>query len=195
MNKLVKLSVLAAATLTASHAFAAAPKWDLVEVSYVNSNFDSDFANGDFEPDGFAFAGSKLLNDNFYLTGSYTSLSDEINRIDFDLDFLNLGFGYRTDLTANTDWYATVSYVRADAETSNGGSEDDNVVGLSTGVRSMLSDNFELLGEVSHIDTDGSETTFRVGAYYYLNNNFALSTGFATSNHRTTWNLGLRYAF
>ena len=64
-------------------------------------------------------------------------------------------------------------------------------------MRSKLNDVFELEGGVSYVDLDdaGDDTTFNLGARYYLTESFAFGAGVGIGDDVTTWNLGLRLEF
>lgn len=195
MKKYISLSLFAAATLFTTQAFADAPKWDLVELDYVK--FDINDTN--FEPNGFAITGTKLLTDNLFMTGSYTELSENITAIDLDIENLSLGLGYKYGLTESTDWYGALSYVDLKAEAvegNNNAANDEDGFSISTGIRSMLTDNFELAGDVTYVDIgDGDETTFSVKGYYYVTEEIALSLGYGRSHDTDAFEIGARWAF
>ena len=170
MKKLLNISLLAAATMAISPVMAAAPAWDLVEVEYVK--IDVDNLNG-FDPDGVAINGTKLIDDNFFVTGAYMTTSDDYQGVDVDYDNMEIGLGYRHSISDKTDWFSVISYVDVELEGEGrfGGraSVDDSSMGLSTGLRSMLTEQFELLGDVSYVDiNDESETTFTLKGFRKL---------------------------
>jgi len=195
MKKFIQLSLLAAAALSSAQAFAASPKWDLVELDYVKADID----DTDIEPDGFSIMATKLVTDNVFITGSFSALSDDVFGVDVDLDTLNLGVGYKHSLTESTDWYGTLSYVDVKAEGtlgSNSASVDESGFGIATGVRSMMTEQFELAGEISYVDIDDAdETTFAVKGYYYVTEQVALSAGYSVSSDADSFEIGARFAF
>ena len=195
MKNIFPLSLIAAATLFSAQALADSPKWDLIELDYVKVDID----DTDFEPNGFSITGTKLLTDNIFMTGSYTDLNDDVSGINLDLENLSLGVGYRYGLTENTDWYGALSYVDLKAEASQGNNNeanDEDGFGISTGIRSMLTDQFELAGDITYVDIgDADETTFTVKGYYYVTEQIALSLGYGISSDANNFEIGARWAF
>lgn len=195
MKKFIKLSLLAAATLTATQAFAASPKWDFVELEYVQVNID----DSSLEPSGLGLTGSKLLSDNVFLTGSYIATTDDIGGVDIDLDQFDLGIGYKYAMSEQTDWYASLSYVSIEAEASAGFASsniDEDGFGIATGIRSMLTDEIEVGVDVSYVDIDeDDETTVTLEGTYYVTEAIGLNLGYGISSDANTLNLGVRFAF
>lgn len=189
------MTLLAAATLLSSQVFAASPKWDLVELDYVKIDID----DSNIEPDGFAVKWSSLVTDNIFVTGSYSATRDKINNVDLDYDNWNLGVGYKYSLGKSTDWFGTLSYVDVEAAANSrfaATSIDDNGFEITTGLRSMLTEKFELAGEISYVDIgDADETTITAKAYYYVTDNFALSAGYGIGGDAKELQIGARYAF
>lgn len=195
MKKVIQLSLLAAATISSTQAFADSPKWNLVELDYINADIDE----APYDPSGFGIMGTKLISGNVFVTGSYSSLNDDLFGADVDLNTLNLGVGSKHSITESTDWYGVLSYVDLEAEASfagNNSSNDEDGFGISTGVRSMLTEQFELAGEISYVDIgDDNETTVSVKGYYYVTEQVALSMGYNLSSDANTYEIGARYAF
>ena len=59
-------------SLLCANAYAASPSWDFVQGGYVQADIED---AGDFEPKGFELRGFKSFGENFFLMGSYSSLS------------------------------------------------------------------------------------------------------------------------
>lgn len=188
-----KLALAVALSVASAGAFAAAPAWDFIQGSYVITDFDeSDFS---YEPDGFAFSGSKLITDDIFITGEYSMQEDDILGIDVDLDMLTLGVGYRYALSNKTDLFGIVSY--EDVEISRTGlSDDEDGFGLQAGVRSMILDNLELRGAIKYIDLDeDDDTSVLVSADYFFSPVFAVGVSYETSDDLSTFGLNARYNF
>ncbi|BCO17245.1 MULTISPECIES: outer membrane beta-barrel protein [unclassified Alteromonas] len=188
-----KLALAVALSVASAGAFAAAPAWDFVQGSYVITDFDeSDFS---YEPDGFAFSGSKLVTDDVFVTAEYSMQEDDILGIDVDLDMLTIGLGYRYAWSEKTDLFGIVSY--EDVELSGSGqSADEDGFGLTAGVRSMVTDNIEVRGAVKYIDLDeDDDTSVLVGADYFLSPMFAVGLSYETSDDLSTFGINARYNF
>jgi hypothetical protein len=200
-----KLAISIAATIAAStSAFAddhsqSGPKWDLVEVGYVEADLDD---NGS-SPSGFSAAFSKSLGKGFYLTGHYRDVSEDVvifaQSVEVDVSQLSLGAGYRLSVSDSTDVYGQVTYENLEAGASAQGesaSEDDNGFGAEIGLRSMVTESLELGAKVGYLDVaDDSDTTFGASAYYYVTNSVAVGATYETWDGVDFMGLNLRYAF
>ncbi|GAB3003091.1 outer membrane beta-barrel protein [Psychrosphaera aestuarii] len=182
----MKKLLLASALLLSMGSAHAADKvrWDSVSASYESLDLDgSKFT-------GFGVSGTKLLNENVFLTGSYSSVSDDVtvygSTIDFELNSLSVGAGYRYALSNTTDFFGVVSYVDLSAEVSGFGTSGDGSesgFGLEGGVRSLLNEQFELMGSISYVDVaDDSEVGFGVKGIYHFNEQFSASLGYQSGD-------------
>lgn len=178
----MKKLLVAMAFLLAMGSAQAADKvrWDSVSASYESLDLDgSKFA-------GFGVSGTKLLNENVFLTGSYVSVSDDMtvfgSTIDLEVSTLSLGAGYRYALSNDTDFFGVVSYVDYTADVSGFGTSSDaseSGFGLEGGVRSLLNEQFELMGSISYVDVaDESEVGFGVKGIFHFNDKFSASLGY-----------------
>jgi hypothetical protein len=201
MNKVF----LGAAVLlsVASTQVMAGPNWNQASASYLSADIGD---NDDI--DGLGLSGTKLLNSNFFLAGSYSSLTLETfnafgYEVDADLNFLSLGVGARKAVAGNTDIYGIVSYEKIDLSVSTGfggfysaAVDDESGYGLRIGVRSMMTPKVEVNGEISYIDVlDDAETGFGFGAAYYFTNQFSAGAGYNTSDDIDTLNLTATFNF
>ncbi|MED5426092.1 MAG: outer membrane beta-barrel protein, partial [Pseudomonadota bacterium] len=169
MKRTILASIFGALSL---NTFAASPSYDFVKAGYVQADIED---AGDFEPSGFQIQGFKSLNENVYLTGRYGQLGEDVSGVDIDLDYASAGVGYRYGLTQNTDFFGEVTYeyVNIDVELDSISGEDDNGYGITAGIRSMLSEQFELRGAIRYIDIEDDETAFEIGADYFFTPQFS----------------------
>lgn len=174
-NKSLALTTILFATLSVSTiSIAKSPSWNNIGVGYVSV----DIEDSNFEPTGFTLLGSKLINDNVYLHGNYRLVSEDVNNNDVELSTLNLGLGVRHGLDETTDLFGQISYLNAEIEVGNF-SDDENGYSLAAGVKSMLSDNFEVMVKATRDSLDGeSETAFGIGASFYLNEKVSIGAGY-----------------
>ena len=186
---------LSVALLFSGAAFANSPSWDLVELNYVKAEID----DTDLEPDGFGLTGSVLVTENIFLMADYTALNESAFDIDVDLDTITAGVGYRYGISSTTDLYGTLSYEYAEASIEGLFAEDlsgsDNGYGVTVGVRSMLTDAFELGGSIAYIDIDEDDTIFTVEGRYYFTDNFAAGVSYGVAEDADLYTVSLRYAF
>ncbi|MFC6440324.1 outer membrane beta-barrel protein [Bowmanella sp. JS7-9] len=145
-----------------------APNWKFVEGGWAQAEFLGVNMNG------FNLGGSAEVNENVFLRGDFT----QVSKSGVDLDWTSLGGGYIFSVNNTTDMYVGVSYERVGADD---GEDDmsDSGYGVQAGVKSMLTDNFELNGEVGYVSIDGeSETMFTIGGQFYVNKQFAIGASY-----------------
>lgn len=178
---LVSLTVLSATALSSFSAMANTPDWRYVEGGFIS--YDTD---GRVDPDGVFAAGKYLLNPNIYLNGELGWA--ESGNVDFTN--LTIGGGYRYPVNKTTDVYAGANFERVDSDYY-----DDNGYSLVTGVRSMVLPELEVTGELGYVDINDGDITLKAGAYYYLNNQFALGASYEFMDDSDVLQLTARYAF
>jgi opacity protein-like surface antigen len=196
--KMKKILLTSALLLSLGSAQAAqAPRWDSVSASYQSVDVESQTFTG------FGIAGSKLLDDNFFVTAGYRSVSDDIRvsneSVEVDLNALSVGLGYRQPISQNTDVFGVVSYEDMEVEGSYQGysqSNSDNGYGLQVGVRSMLTEQFELGASLQYIDiADDSATAFAVSALYNFTEQFSAGIGFSKGEDMDAFSVSGVYFF
>lgn len=191
MKKLLLASSLFLALGSAQAA--EAPKWDFVDASYLSTKADGDRFNG------LGLSASKLINENVFVLGSYSYQNIDEDQYEADINGFSAGVGYRHAVAENTDVFGAVEYiyVDADAEVSGGGSfsDSENGYGMKLGVRSMLTNEFEVQGVVNYVDLDGSDTSFTVKGLYHFNKQFALGAGFTKADDADTLSATATYFF
>ena len=191
MKRTILASIFGALSL---NAFAASPSYDFVKAGYVQADIED---AGDFEPTGFQIQGFKSLNENVYLTGRYGQLGEDVSGVDIDLDYASAGVGYRYGLTQNTDFFGEVTYeyVNIDVELDSISGEDDNGYGITAGIRSMLSEQFELRGAIRYIDIEDDETAFEIGADYFFTPQLSFGATYVIADDVDLLGVSARYTF
>ena len=191
MKRTILASIFGALSL---NAFAASPSYDFVKAGYVQADIED---AGDFEPSGFQIQGFKSLNENVYLTGRYGQLGEDVSGVDIDLDYASAGVGYRYGLTQNTDFFGEVTYeyVNLDIELDSISGEDDNGYGITAGIRSMLSEQFELRGAIRYIDIEDDETAFEIGADYFFTPQLSFGATYVIADDVDLLGVSARYTF
>ena len=132
--------------------------YDYVGIGYPHLSVDTTY-RASFH--GLAVEGSKLLNENFFIQGTYIDTSTDKVKfqgrdINIGVDFSQYQFslGYRYPLQPGTDLIATAGYVRGSTHVSGGGSATDKVYPLSVGVKSRLKEDIEGSAEGLVIEGD-----------------------------------------
>ncbi len=195
MKKIAIAIALVAATGVAQAA--ERPEWNQLGIAYQSLDVNGESING------FGVAGSALISEQLFVAGSFARASEEVNMfgesVDLDLDTTSLGLGFRHPLSANTDFFAVVSYEKIEATAyymGESGSASDNGVGLTGGFRSMLTESFEIGGSLAYITIDDeSETAVSVGADYYLTPSIALGLAHSVADDVDTTSVGVTFVF
>ncbi|MCK8103329.1 outer membrane beta-barrel protein [Pseudoalteromonas sp. 2CM36K] len=193
--KMNKAALLLLTTLVASPIALAeqTPNFNFVSGGYLDADIDGESA------DGWTIDGSKLVSENVFLSGQYQTVGDSVNGADFDINWLSAGVGYRTAISSSTDFYGLLTYENIELEASYAGrseSEDENGYGLSVGLRSMVSESFELDGRLGYVDIDDdSETSISVGARYYINENVSFGANYTSLDDLDLISATVRYSF
>lgn len=166
-------------------------RWDSASLSYQSIDIDGETLTG------FGASGSKLINEDIFIAGSYSTVSDDVNisssKVELDFNSLSVGIGYRHGISQQTDLYAMISYENMEIEASfqgQSGDESDNGYGLHAGIRSLVSDNIELSGSLSYIDVaDESDTGVNVSAMYHFTEQFSAGVGYSKSDDVDSFSL------
>jgi hypothetical protein len=166
-------------------------RYSSVDVSYVDLEIDGGVA--DVNGDGIELSGSYELSKNVFLFGEWQNQS-----FDFGIDgtSIEFGAGLNHELSTDLDFVGTLSYV--DTELEFGGfSADDDGLALGGGVRSRLSDSFELSAMLNWVDYDsaGSDTGFGLLGRYFFKNTMAISFGADFADNVDVLRFGFRSEF
>ena len=121
--------------------------YDYVGIGYTHLAVDTTY-RASFH--GMALEGSKLINENFFVQGTYFDTSaDKVHFLGRDLD-INVDFkqyqfsaGYRHPLQPGTDLIATVGYIQGSTRVAKGQSVSDKAYPISLGVKSKLKEDIE----------------------------------------------------
>jgi len=192
MKKLILASTLTALMGTANASDSL--NWDLAEISYQQTKIEGESFKG------VAVAGSKTINENFFALAKFAMVSKQIELVDYDVTDYGIGLGYRYEVANQTDLFATAEFVRYNFSANLGNvvdeSEGDNGYELGLGVRSMVAENFELMGSLGYIKVDDlKETTYNISARYHVSDRIALGAGYSHNDEMKTYNLSAALFF
>lgn len=188
-----KLLLLATLVIASTPTFSETPDFNFIEAGYGIGDID-DLDGVSLK--GFAIDGSFTVGENGFITANYSSLGDEDFGIDIDAVTSSIGFGYRYSLADSTDAYASISYEYVEADIEGFGSDDDSGFGLTVGVKSRLTDQFELDGSIGYINiADESEVGFGISGHYYFTPKFAVGVSYSTAADLSVTAISARYAF
>jgi len=181
MNR--KLIVSAILSVLSLGAVADTPSFDNVEIGYTNWNLDDDFSIS-----GVELKGSAMVTDNFYIAGDFSNLSKNGN----GLTFTTIGVGYKFDFSDNTSFFAEIDYARFDGD---GGFDADGFE-ITSGVRSMLTEKFEIKAAIEYLEIDNTDSTsFIVGAAYDVTDSIAIYADYKIESDVNRFGIGARFNF
>ena len=158
------------------------------EADYVGAELDA------INPrlDGFGTLLSVELPLRFFLFGSYmdtgtSSMGEHLHARDY-----TLGAGYAYALMPNLDVNVTAGYANGRVELAGQTATSDGYT-LGLGVRSRLTNRFELEGVVRYVDFNAGNTTqYGLDAQWYFTDQVALSAFGTHSDKGTIYGVGLR---
>jgi hypothetical protein len=189
MKKLFLASVLGSMSILAQAGDAIS--YDYIQLGYTM--LDREARPGDpKEMTGYHLAGSKMLQDNFFIAGEYTANSE----VGVDITHAKAGVGYRYELRSNLDLFAQVSYLQVEIGSRLAGTFEDKGTSYDIGIRTMLNDSFELLGAVEYQkDTDEDRTFVVLSGLYQFDDTFSAFADYKTESDSDTFTLGVRYHY
>ena len=194
MNRfiLVLIAVMLAAPMLAAPAMAEGLSYNYLQAGYQRVELDDDFL--DVDGDGFGIGGSFEIGRNAYVFANYGTAD-----FDFGVDFneLGAGIGYHMSVGTQTDFVASIGYIRGEAEAPGSPSVDDSGIAASIGLRSMVTDKLELFGSINYADLDdsGDETSVGAGMWYSVTDAFALGVSAGVGDDTNSYGLGARLYF
>lgn len=176
-----------------------------LDYSYVEGAY-SKLDVGPGKLDGFSIDGSLEFNDSFYGFAGYQNNDQSPPEIsiytDIILEEYNVGAGFRKSINDKTDWISELSYIRNSGNIGNSLFKiNDNGYRIATGVRSLVSDKFELNGKVNYTDAGDFGDGFGVGigGVFRVNDSFGITAGYDYADRSGSdlngWNLGARFSF
>ena len=162
-------------------ALAETPSFNNLEIGYT----EYDFGSG-IELDGFEISVTRELTESIYISADTAQIEDG----PFDLGLTTIGIGFKTEITNSTVFFAELSYADLDGDVSESGYE------ISTGIRSMVTDQLELKAGVEYLDIDNDDTTsFVIGAAFNFTDSLAAYTDYSYDSDLENYGIGLRFTF
>ncbi|MDJ0939423.1 MAG: hypothetical protein QNJ00_06640 [Woeseiaceae bacterium] len=187
MNRVIATAVLLALGFSAH---AEGPSYNYVEGFYQRINLDSGFV--DVDGDGFAIGGSFEFGTMWQAFASYSMTDFDFN---VDLDEFAIGAGFHSGLSATSDFFLNLAYLRADASFGFLSADDDGY-GIAIGVRSFVTPELELNASVGYVDFgDGDDYTFTGQGWYSVTERFAVGLTLGFADDVTRFGIGSRFYF
>lgn len=207
---MIKNVFAAAALFSALNVQAADLSYSHFDIGFGQIEIDDEW--GTYDGDGLGLGVSVAAGEIMYFTAEYADVDMETN----DQQTKSFGVGAHAALSENTDVYAEVSYVRVDVEVDyiavvDGDDNvnmvslpdqmgnldiDDNGVGYLLGLRSLLTEKFELGGGISRVDVfDSAENSYFVNGHYYFTETFGVGAEYSIADDVTAYSISLRVNF
>jgi hypothetical protein len=176
-------------------------------ISYDNINVSVDRGKVfllDF--DAVTLAGSTSITDSVFAYGSYRNAETDKKLSGGKLEATSyaIGLGWHTALAANTDFVVGAQYLRGGLDFMRT-DEDTNGYNLDVGIRSMLTERFELAGFLSYADMKDfqyfadylpdEKLSANVSVIYYVTPRLGISASFTEVDKKDRIGAGIRYAF
>jgi len=183
----MKKLILALAAFALSGVAVAGPSWTYVDLGYVRAD------SGDNDADAYGIAGSFGFGELFHVNAVWVDGTDSD---DDDFDSYRIGAGLHPAVTDDTDLVLEIGYATI---SSDDFSNDPSWVDLTLGVRSMITDRFELnaaivtaVGDDDIGGADGfTEVGINIGGQYFFND--AISINVVGSDEVVKF--GVRWSF
>ena len=227
MSNSVRIFVALLLPIIWSGAMAQDVRYSWFEISFVGQDVDKSGSQTDIglgqtvdvsatDGNGIKFRGSLGTWKNLFAFMDYSSSDIDVSALvsnaqgqfpaedEFDFTTVRGGVGLRWSLTPKTDIYGAVAYDSTDFDFGSFAGEnfdtDFQDVGVTIGVRSMLSDEIELRAHARHTavgDVDlntgamESDTLYGVGFGFELVRGLSI-TGDYESGIFSNWNIGFR---
>ncbi len=201
MLKLSKKNIILtiAVTLFANAAYCKDISYDYIQGTY--SSVTIDLGGSDWDGDGYGVSGSFSMSDNIALSASYgatnyDTLSDGFDSLGLDTTDLGIGIIAHTKISPTTDVYGGIALINSEVEFTGSvinGSGDDTGNALSVGVRSMVSDKFELNAAATRVDIfDETENSYSFGTQVYVNETLSIGMAYIIGDDVDTLAFNLR---
>ena len=178
-------------SLLALPAFAGDISYNYVELGYEKIDIDDPGLGFDVDGDGFGVGGSFEIGESWFVAISYSQADFDFG---VDLDQFAAGVGWHTLMSNNSDFYAQLQYVRAEASVSGFGSVDEDGIGAEIGIRGMVRDKLELGGSIGYVDLGdaGDGSSFGAHLLYNFTQNFAAGLFVELEEDATGYGAGIR---
>ena len=183
-------------------AYAEGISYSYAELNYIVDE-DVDVSGvGDDDGDGWNFNASFAIDNTFFINGGYS----DVNLDDFNIDVsnLNIGIGGRNRISDMLDAYGVVSYEDFEVDIPGSGDVDEDGFGIAGGLRGLLSEGFELNGQIKYTDIDDFDGwSFKLGGLFAIAPNWAINADYTAGELEDSGvdldideiRIGLRYIF
>jgi hypothetical protein len=188
---MIRKSLSIALLLLAGPALAADISYNYGQLGYQWATLEDVLPGLDVDGDGFGFGGAFEVGDSAFIQAGYQQTS-----FDYGIDFnqISAGIGYHAALSQSTDFFAALSYVKAEVTVVGAGATSEDGYGATIGVRGMVTEKLELDGTISYVDLgNGADgTAFGAAAIYNFTDIFSLALDVGLEEDAVSYGLGVR---
>ena len=177
MRKTIITALAVATPLT----LAAEPSYNYLEGSYLNLDGDLD---------GFGVAGSVAVAPAVHLYGEFDHAEDG----PLEVQTAVLAAGLNRGISDTTDIVGRLGWAKGWVDVGPVDADDDGVM-AEVGIRSALSDAFEINGFLRHVDVADADPSLSIGGVFGLSPAFGLAGDVEFTEDDTMYRVGLRYSF
>ena len=141
--------------------------------------------------DGFEVGGSFQFDSNWFGVASFASydLGPLVDGSSFEI-----GAGYIFPFQDDWDIQVNARVVRAEVDFP-GGDVTDTGIGLLAGARGLISEQFEVCGNLHYINVDDSDVFLEIAGDWYFTPNVAAGMSVEFGGDVDVWTIGARYFF
>jgi len=191
----MKKVIIALAAMAASTGALAGPSWTYVDLAYTRSSSLEEA--GTDKSQGYELEGSFGFANIWHVAGFYGSAeTDAVSGGTFEIeDYYNIRGGVHPAITDNTDFVAEIGYTGWSTKSAGGATADPKAYDLTVGLRSMLSDRFEINGFLTYqsgeSDSGAADDKFQVfaptvGGQYFFTDNFSVNLAYTWGDIQST---------
>jgi opacity protein-like surface antigen len=207
----MKKLMIAMAAMGLSSVAMAGPSWTFVDLGYAESSSSEELV-GTEDISGYDITGSFGFAGIWHINGTYGTITTEsIGSSDVDVDRYRIGIGAHPAITDSTDFVAEVGYTAWEVDVA--GDPEPDAIDLTLGVRSMVTDRFELNAflatQIGSSDFGGSDDDFTnlapsVGGQYFFTDNVSVNLSYSWNDVQSlvvqsltadTARFGVRWSF
>ena len=196
VKRIFALAVMLPAATFAQETVGNGLSYDYVGIGYTQIRMDTTFRAS---MHGTAIEGSKLINDEFFVQGTYFDTSTDNVRflgrsLNINVDFkqYQLSLGYRKPLQPGTDLIATAGFAHASTRVARGASATDTIYPVSLGVKSRLTNDIE--GSAEGILADG-DFAYLLNMQYKISDLYAVGGYLRHDKNSDVYALTVRFLF
>ncbi len=183
-----KLTLCCAALVAAVPMMAVAgPSYNYADLGYVQAD-----PSGQSALTGFGGGAVFSFSDNFHYVVGHTKVDNSGRTTSATL----LAGGFNMPISDRSDFVARLGWAwERNRLTGIPGSLKDDGIAASIGIRTVMSEQFELSGMVNYANTFRSRTSLGIEGVYYFTDNLGIVGGGDFGSRANVLRIGMRFSF